>query len=90
MKKNNPKSKRLVSPSILKVVENAIKHGDCPSRGDLRSLLPDKFRDTTINQALRSLESANKIMFDKKGSIVWTGADNKRLKGLLSRATELR
>ncbi len=71
------------------MVEGAILHaGSYPSKRELWLSLPRKIQYQTFNRILQYLESSNKILMDD-GEIVWTFADNARLKTLLRSSTRL-
>jgi hypothetical protein len=73
------------------MVEGAIKESDLPpSKVQLWCSLPRKMMYQTFLGVLRYLEASNKILFDKKGRVVWVAVDNPKLEALLKASVKLR
>ena len=60
------------------------------SKNRLWRTLPKQVQYKTFTTILNYLEKSNKIMYDKKGSIVWIFADNPKLKKLHRESKVLR
>jgi hypothetical protein len=72
------------------MVESAIMQArEYPSRYKLWRSLQKGMHYETLTTVLNYLEGSNKIMFDKKGAIIWIFADNPKLHKLLSESTPL-
>jgi hypothetical protein len=81
------------SPTLetILMVESAIKESDIPpSKVQLWRSLPRKMMYQTFLGVLRYLEASNKILFDRKGRIVWVAVDNPKLEALLKASVKLR
>jgi hypothetical protein len=81
------------NPSLktITMIEEAIKTAKTyPSKNQLRLSLPKQIQYGSFNAVLKYLESSNKIMYDKDGSIIWIFADKPELKNLLQTSTRLR
>ena len=73
------------------MVEAAIKESDLPpSKVQLWRSLPRKTMYQTFSGVLDYLEASNKILFDRKGRIVWVAVDNPKLEALLKASVKLR
>ncbi|MGB9003547.1 MAG: hypothetical protein WCC52_07065 [Nitrosotalea sp.] len=60
------------------------------SKNKLWRALPKQVQYKTFTTILNYLEKSNKIMYDKKGVILWIFADNPKLKRLHRQSTVLR
>ncbi len=60
------------------------------SKNRLWRSLPKQVQYKTFTTILDYLERSNKIMYDKKGAILWIFADNPKLKNLHRESTILR
>ena len=81
------------SPTLgtILMVESAIKESDLPpSKVQLWRSLPRKMMYQTFLGVLGYLEASNKILFDKKGKVVWVAVDNPKLEALLKASVKLR
>ena len=77
---------RVHSPTLetILMVENTIKKSDdYLGKTQLWKALPRKVMYPTFKQILEYLEASKKIIFDKKGKIVWIMPDNPKLKRFL-------
>ncbi len=86
-------SSMLHAPNLdtILMVERAIKGGDdYPTRMQLWRSLPKKMQYQTFKTILNYLEASGKVMLDEHGHIIWTAADNPKLKALLESGVELR
>ncbi|MDE1763716.1 MAG: hypothetical protein KGH88_05680 [Thaumarchaeota archaeon] len=59
------------------------------SKNKLWRALPRQVQYPTFKAVLDYLEESNKIMYDRDGSIIWTFADNPKLKKLLKSSRSL-
>jgi archaellum biogenesis ATPase FlaH len=83
--------KVLHSPQLdtILMVERAIKNAkDYPTRTELWRSLPRKMQYQTFKIILDYLEASNKIVFNGK-TIVWTAADNPKLRRFLQTAVSV-
>ncbi len=72
------------------MIENQIrKRRSYPTKKELWESLPKGVQYQTLNLVLNYLESSKKILIDK-GHIVWTFPDDKKLRDLIARSTQLR
>jgi len=72
------------------MVEKTIKEAENhPTRTQLWKSLPRQIQYQTFQRILEYLEASNKIIFDGK-TIVWTAADNPKLKRLLKTSVKVR
>ncbi len=75
----------------IEMVEELIsEQKEFSSKNRLWRALPKQVQYKTFTTILDYLEKSNKIMFDKKGSILWIFADNPKLKKLHRESTMLR
>ena len=75
----------------IEMVEELIsKNKEYSSKNRLWRSLPKQVQYPTLLTILNYLEKSNKIMYDKKGSIIWIFADNPKLKKLHKESTVLR
>jgi hypothetical protein len=66
------------------MVEGAILRAKSyPTKKELWESLPRKIQYQTFNRILQYLEVSNKILIDQQGEVVWTFANNPKLKSLL-------
>ena len=76
--------------STVLMIERAIKNAnDYPTKAKLWKSLPKKTEYPTFKRALDYLEASNKIVFNGK-TIIWTAADNPKLKRFLETAVEIK
>src|SRR2546426_222299 len=75
--------------TILMVERAILQARSYPTKKELWQSLPKQIQYQTFNRILQYLESSNKILIDD-GGIVWTFADNAKLKTLLRSSTGLR
>lgn len=72
------------------MVEAAIKRAKSyPSKAELWRSLPKGIQYQTLTRILDYLEASNKIIHNR-GSIVWVGTDNPKLRVLLRESVRLR
>ena len=89
-------SSRKASPHMprldtIQMVEEIISgKKEFSSKNRLWRTLPKQVQYKTFTTILNYLEKSNKIMYDKKGSILWIFADNPKLKKLHRESTVLR
>ena len=76
--------------TILMVEGAILKAKSYPTKKELWQSLPRKIQYQTFNRILQYLEGSDKILIDKDGEIVWTFANNPRLKKLVQSSTKLR
>lgn len=77
--------------NTIEMVENMISQKkEFSSKNKLWRSLPKQVQYKTFVTILEYLEKSNKIMYDKKGSILWIFADNPKLKKLHRESTTLR
>ena len=75
----------------IEMVEETISDKkEFSSKNRLWRALPKQVQYPTLLTILNYLEKSNKIMYDKKGSILWIFADNPKLKKLRRESTALR
>jgi len=76
--------------STVLMVERAIKNAkDYPTKAKLWKSLPKKTEYPTFKRILNYLEASNKIAFNGK-KIIWTAADNPKLRKFLEAAVEIK
>ncbi len=75
--------------TILMVERTILQARSYPTKKELWQSLPKQVQYQTFNRILQYLESSNKILIDD-GGIVWTFADNAKLRTLLRSSTRLR
>lgn len=75
----------------IEMVEKIIaRQKEFSSKNRLWRALPKQIQYKTFTTILNYLEKSNKIMYDKKGIILWIFADKPRLKKLHKQSTVLR
>jgi hypothetical protein len=75
----------------IEMVEDMIsKTKEFSSKNKLWRSLPKQVQYKTFVTILEYLEKSNKIMYDKKDSILWIFVDNPKLKKLYRESTVLR
>jgi len=75
----------------IEMVEETISDKkEFSSKNRLWRALPKQVQYPTLLTILNYLEKSNKIMYDKKGSILWIFVDNPKLKKLHRESTVLR
>lgn len=75
----------------IEMVEETISDKkEFSSKNRLWRALPKQVRYPTLLTILNYLVKSNKIMYDKKGSILWIFEDNPKLKKLHRESTALR
>ena len=75
----------------IEMVEETISDKkEFSSKNRLWRTLPKQVQYPTLLTILNYLEKSNKIMYDKKGAIIWIFADNPKLKKLHRESTVLR
>ena len=96
-KKGSGKHNSSASPShmprldTIEMVEETISDKkEFSSKNRLWRALPKQVQYKTFTTILDYLEKSNKIMYDKKGAILWIFADNPKLKKLHKESTLLR
>jgi hypothetical protein len=93
VKKHIPKTTSSHMPRLdtIQMVEDTIsKAKEFDSKNKLWRSLPKQVQYKTFTTILDYLAKSNKIMYDKKGSILWIFADNPKLKKLHRESTVLR
>lgn len=95
LKRHEKHSSRTIShmPRLdtIEMVEDMISEKkEFSSKNKLWRSLPKQIQYKTFTTILDYLERSNKIMYDKKGSILWIFADNPRLKKLHRESSALR
>ena len=95
LKRSGKHSSRTIShmPRLdtIEMVEDMISgKKEFSSKNKLWRSLPKQVQYKTFVTILEYLEKSNKIMYDKKGSILWIFVDNPKLKKLHREATVLR
>lgn len=74
----------------IRMVEQALSgKSEYSSKNKLWRSLPRQVQYPTFKAVLDYLEESNKILYDKKGAIVWIFADNPKLKRLLKTSKSL-
>ena len=76
--------------TIEMVEETISEKKEFSSKNRLWRTLPKQVQYPTLLTILNYLEKSNKIMYDKKGGILWIFADNPKLKKLHRESTALR
>lgn len=75
----------------IEMVEETISDKkEFSSKNRLWRTLPKQVQYSTLLTILNNLVKSNKIMYDKKGAIIWIFADNLKLKKLHRESTVLR
>jgi hypothetical protein len=75
----------------IEMVEEVISDKkEFSSKNRLWRALPKQVQYPTLLTILNYLEKSNKIMYDKKGAILWIFADNPKIKKLHRKSTILR
>ena len=75
----------------IEMVENMISSKkEFSSKNSLWRSLPKQVQYKTFTTILDYLEKSNKIMYDKKGTILWIFADNPKIRKLHRESTVLR
>jgi hypothetical protein len=75
----------------IEMVEELISNKkEFSSKNRLWRALPKQVQYPTLLTILKYLEKSNKIMYDKKGAILWIFADNPKLKKLHRESTLLK
>jgi len=84
-------SRHMPRLDTIKMVEKIISDKkEFSSKNKLWRNLPKQVQYPTFLTILNYLEKSNKIMYDKKGTILWIFADNPKLKKLHEKAVVLR
>lgn len=68
--------------TVLMVERLISKEREFASRNKLWRALPRQVQYQTFRKILEYLEDSNKIMIDKKGSVIWIFTDNPKLERL--------
>lgn len=94
-KRSGKQSSRTIShmPRLdtIEMVEDLVSDKkEFSSKNRLWRALPKQVQYKTLITILNYLEKSNKIMYDKKGAILWIFADNSKLKKLQKESTVLR
>ena len=76
--------------TIGMVEELISKKKEFSSKNRLWRALPKQVQYPTLLTILNYLERSNKIMYDKKGAILWIFADNPKIKKMHRKSTVLR
>lgn len=94
--KKMPRSDKNKAPTsnptldTIRMVEQSIsKASEYSSKNKLWRSLPRQVQYPTFKAVLDYLEESNKILYDKKGAIMWIFADNPKLKKLLKTSKSL-
>ncbi|MDP2667762.1 MAG: hypothetical protein Q8O65_03510 [Nitrosopumilaceae archaeon] len=95
LKRSGKQSSRTMShmPRLdtIEMVEDMIsEQKEFSSKNRLWRSLPKQVQYKTFTTILNYLEKSNKIMYDKKGTILWIFVDNPKLKKLHRQSTVLR
>lgn len=95
LKRSGRNSSRTIShmPRLdtIEMVEEMISDKkEWSSKNKLWRSLPKQVQYKTFTTILDYLEKSNKIMYDKKGAILWIFVDNPKLKKLHRESTVLR
>ncbi len=69
--------------TILMVEKAILKARSYPTKKELWQSLPRQVQYQTLNRILQYLESSGKILVDENGQVIWTFANNQKLKKLL-------
>ena len=91
--KHNSRTASLHMPRLdtIEMVEEIISDKkEFSSKNKLWRDLPKQMQYPTLLTILNYLEKSNKIMYDKKGAILWIFADNPKLKKLHEKSAVLR
>jgi hypothetical protein len=82
---------KIYTPYIsLKMVENSIKNTErYASEKEFYLNLPKQIPYSTFQRMLKHLESMNKIMLDKDGSIIWIFVDSEKARKSLEESVPL-
>ncbi len=92
-KKHGSKTTSLHMPRLdtIEMVEKLISEKkEFSSKNRLWRALPKQVQYRTFTTILDYLTRSNKIMYDRKGAILWIFADNPKLKRLHRESTALR
>lgn len=87
------KNKSAHSPRLetIMMVEDVLSKAKAfDSKNRLWRALPKQVQYKTFTTILDYLQRSNKIAYDKDNSVIWTFADNAKLKRLLQEGTVLR
>ncbi len=76
--------------TILMVEKAILKARSYPTKKELWQSLPRQVQYQTLNRILQYLESSGKILVDEDGHVIWTFANNEKLKKLLKTSVKLR
>lgn len=95
-KKTNNTHSKIKAPTsnptldTIRMVEQALsKASEYSSKNKLWRSLPRQVQYPTFKAVLDYLEESNKILYDKNGAIIWTFADNPKLKRLFKTSKSL-
>ena len=91
--KNNSKTSPRHMPRLdtIEIVEKVISDKkEFSSKNKLWRSLPKQMQYPTLLTILNYLEKSNKIMYDKRGAILWIFTDNPKLKRLYEKSVVLR
>jgi len=89
--KNSRTTSHMPRLDTIEMVEEAISDKkEFRSKNRLWRALPKQVQYPTLLTILNYLEKSNKIMYDKKGAILWIFADNPKIKKLHRKSTILR
>ena len=90
-KHNSRTTSHMPRLDTIEMVEEAISDKkEFSSKNRLWRALPKQVQYHTLLTILNYLEKSNKIMYDKKGVILWIFADNPKIKKLHRKSTILR
>ena len=90
-KHNSRTTSHMPRLDTIEMVEDIISDKkEFSSKNRLWRNLPKQVQYKTFTTILDYLEKSNKIMYDKKGAILWIFADNPKLKKLHTKSTVLR
>lgn len=89
-----PLQRQVHTPTLktIQMIESILaKQKEFSSRNKLSRVLPKQVQPKTIDVVLSYLEKSNKVMRDKKGTILWIFAENNpKLMKLHKKSTTLR
>ncbi len=90
-KHNSRTTSHMPRLDTIEMVEDIISDKkEFSSKNRLWRALPKQVQYKTFTTILDYLEKSNKIMYDKKGAILWIFADNPKLKKLHMKSKVLR
>jgi hypothetical protein len=90
-KHNSRTTSHMPRLDTIEMVEEAISDKkEFSSKNRLWRALPKQVQYPTLLTILNYLEKSNKIMYDKKGAILWIFADTPKIKKLHRESTVLR